>query len=404
MKGIDIVNEITSAEMPDKEQVRDMCVRQLGKRSNPMRLKWSVAAAVLVACLVFASSAYAVNSFISMRQLEVLDTGGSFEFIVIPPRKEIPRHARRGYTFVIYFNRHNSIVMQNIHNWVGGLRGHDYLWSTGAQSINKLLEGELFTADGIPFYDLLVYGPLNQRPYFVWEDHKACDRGQALYNRFGEEIGLIQVLASTLPRWEDRHHWEPRQVVIRTVGWVERFNRFIFTYDDAAQVLGRDFRLPAVHHNDFETLTFRIPTCLLHHVENAYGITELFMYESPPIAVAYFERHPHFGNFSVSAENIRGAYEEPWIIYLEDGEITEFYRVAHTTVYRITGPDETLFVWMFDGLVYTLRPPLINVTYTKPDSPKPHRCAESYCYAEQSGRRYGFSCTQVRDIIRSMIE
>ena len=390
MTGKDIVNHITQAEMPDRKQVYDTCAKQLQTRSHPRRVRWSVAAAVVTVCFLFACTSYAVGLF----NLRSLDTGGSVEFIIREPSEHIPRwRGWQGFNVPIYFNRLNPITINERRNWTTNPTCNPMVNEYAAQLINEALEGLLFTYDGLPFEGLMVY----MSPEYTDRDRTfaACDRGQPLFNKHGQEIGLIQCKFehnTDLPA-------QPMQVLIRTVAGVERFHRLNFTLEYVTEVLGRDFRLPTAHIDGYDPPRFILATDALHDVVNDDGTVRRVQIAEPEWVGVRFSGHSYFTSMYINVEPVRGAYDELWVIFLRDGTIMEFATIGSTTVHKVTAPNgATQFWWTHDGLVYALTAPRVQAgTDTSPCG-----CNEPSCYV--ADEKYAFTCEEIKIIIRSMVE
>lgn len=313
MNGREIINHIVREEMPDLEQVRNICVQQSNVISCPKRIRWSVAAA-FAAVLVLATAAYAVGIVINR-----LDTGGGAEFIMTP--YDSPEYQEHRANMVAAWPLY---VSNNSPESVLRVFSPDSLAHFDADAtlvINKLLAGRIFIAYGTAF-ELMAAVPSLSGVY------QADSRGNVLFNEDGYEIGIIYVNA-TLDK-------EPVSVDIFTLAEIEGGNA-PSTHDEARVFLGRDFRLPTAYTDGFQPPRF--------YLSDLRGV----------VHVRYMREQP-YGYMHLTIEHIRGESEQAIGVFVADGEITAL-EIAEATVYRIdVGGVASRFVWQHDGLVYVLYP------------------------------------------------
>jgi len=325
MKGKDLINKVIRVDVPDMEQVRVNCHQSAMSQSQPVkRLRWSVAA-VIAACFLFATAAYAASVIINR-----LDTGGTMEFIMIPD--DCPEyHARRAEAISsapVYVNR-NADVLSPLLEVESPTFDYDI-----AQIINEMLDGRIFTADGASF-DLMKAVP-NQYPVMYWADN----RGHVLYDENGYEVGEIHLLTKT----PVDSAWEPVDIMITSRANFEIVWGYNNTFEEATTFLGKNLRLPTVHMEGFYPPLFRVVDINEEWLTN--GITMRF---------AHIECERWFADMLIHVENERADNSEPWTIYMP-GEITRL-EIDGVAVYKITGDRyATQVFWIHDGLVYRLIP------------------------------------------------
>jgi len=333
MKGKDLINKVIRVDVPDMEQVRKDCHRKAMSQLQPIkRLRWSVAA-VVAACFLFATAAYATSVIINR-----VDTGGTMEFIMIP--NDCPDyHARWAESIIatpVYVNRYSDVLPQLLRI------ERPTFDSDTAQVISGMLVGRIFTAGGISF-DLMTAIPY-QYPIMYWAD----DRGNVLYNEYGYEVGEIRLLTRT----NSESIWEPLDITITSRADFEIEWGYNNTFDEAIALVGRNLRLPTVHIEEFSPPRFRV---IDMHGRLSSGVTIRFIGNDTEL---WFE------DMLIYVENVRDGNSEPWSIYMP-GEITQL-EIAGVTAHKITADRyATQIFWIHDGLVYRLIPPGNNMLTDK---------------------------------------
>jgi len=287
------------------------------------KLRWSVAA-VVAACLVFATVVYAATVII-----ERFDTGGSMALTPVTYDSIEYQEQRASMFFArpVYANNRAEFlppfVLAVSHDYFEGFD------SDIAQMINEALAGKIFTADGMPFV-LMVAMP-NQDLYY------ADDRGNVLYDADGYEIGMISTLVTFDGEFTafdcDGFLW----VEILTVGDLRGQLDYSATYEDALDFLGRNFRLPTVHIEGFEPPKFRL--------------------DGLRVNIRYVGGEAFFEGLFLFVENIRDDSVEPSHLYTTS-EIIEL-EIAGVTIHKIA--QQNAFWWRHDDLVYSLSPS-VNLT------------------------------------------
>ena len=369
MKGSEIINHITRDKMPDIEQIRERCMnrsnhaRGSGFRTRPMR--FSTAAALVIAFFVFSTAAYAIGSAIYQR-FDRFDTGGRMDIVLLPDddygrqvlaewRETFTVGTTLYYSRASYVNEHRDGVTSRFASVPGTeqVLGVGVIEARHVQAVREMLAGKIFTAEGneidfeliVPTTEemRLISSRYNNR-YYIY------DRGNTLYTADGYAIGAIH-LHSSYPRIE------PVRVTIITEAELDYFH--LYTYDEAAYFLGSDFRVPVAHVEMFQPLIINIHRSvdLRGHVSEFRGISLLFnIHEIHP------RREWCSQPMSIIIERIRDEYSNAaHTQYGLGGEIVE-HDMAGVTVHEIITLcvfgifQQVKFSWIYDGLVYTLRP------------------------------------------------
>lgn len=339
MKGKEIIDHIIRAEMPDIEQVREKCFQQEVNITHGYRrqLRWSTVAAAFVMFLVLSTVVYAAAVFIGQR----FDTGGSMEFIFVD---------EEGFTEFWGDSFGGAPIYRSPR---GIIRDSEFLmfaeskyWAQfdadTAHLVNELLEGRIFTADGSPF-QLVV-------PIANWEwyplMYRADDRGDTLFNIYGEEIDTIFVFLrfdDGTPEWADILNEEDAI----SQGW-----HYSDTFEDAVRVLG-NIRLPVLE--GFDEPVFEVIDIPGHYRDTGYEYMWLPDFRNVFIRYRPVGESWHMG-FMLFVEPIRSESEASTQLPVQDGVVHE-HAIADTTIYEIIGHGQVnLFVWHYDGLVYRLSP------------------------------------------------
>jgi len=252
------------------------------------------------------------------------------EFIMIPD--DCPEYHARWAEAIsaapVYVNRYSDVLPPL-------LEGENPAFdSDTAQIINGMLTGRVFTADGASF-DLMVAIPYKY-PIMYWAD----DRGNVLYDEYGNEVGEIRLLTVTTIDSE----WEPLDIMITSRADFEIVWGYNNTFEEAIAILGRNLRLPTVHMEGFSSPRFRV-----------IDMYEAWLTNGVTIRFSHNECDLWFADMLICVENVRADNSEPWTIYMP-GEITQL-EIASVTAYKITADRyATQIFWVHDGLVYRLIP------------------------------------------------
>ena len=277
-----------------------------------------------------AQTAYtAVNRM--WKPVEKADTGGSW--VITPVDADYyERERENGITGTEFYFKNLDIELQVIDEET-------------AQALRELLEGNIFTENGEPF-DLLMP---------VQGGYLADDKGQDLYSADGMEIGGIEY--HTIGREKPHNIW------LKSVEQMEELYAYNDSYEDAAALLGRDFRFPTIYTEGFD--------------QPAYRLNETIISEP------YFERYAVYvrlegePGMSFYVEKNRSGEWEPQMLPVAGGVITEAV-IAETIVYKISDDYGNRYTWENEGLSYML--------FQAPDRPAQ------------------FTDEQSEEIIRSMIK
>ena len=389
MKGKDLIENIIQEEVPTAEDIRANCLAWRPEtRHRPLRLV--KVAIVFAALLVFTTAAYAVGSYINRQRF---DTGGHVEYVIVP--FDSPEYQERltGPSYgPLYFSPNHE------DSWRFPVQPSRASHSSErAQIIRDVLDGRIFTADGLPF-DLMLPAGTGYRAY----------GGYALFTADGYEISHIYVRE----KFHDVMVYEILGAVILTfegtvcgdedgrfAGHAAGMGQYRHTYEEAAAFLGRDFLLPSVHTELFEPPVFEV-AALLTTEAICSGVVTM--------------RLRGCGNNSdimIFLEPIRDEDTAPRELLLADGEITVFDEVNGVTIYQVTGFwHSTHFIWTYDGIVHKMYSPII---LRNDPNPPPLVFSTVYCdccgkhssvTATQGRARQTFTDQQIREFIRSMIE
>jgi len=331
MKCRDLIAKIVREDMPDVEKVREACHTQVHQKKIP-RLRWAMTA--FIATLLFVGSAYAVSVMLPQR----VDPGGDIEFVLVaeddPEYWE--RRDGRNHGQLIYKSP-NAVLPYRFIFAPSVINVH--FETEHRARINQMLEGAFFIEDGSVFpYEFLS-------PTFN-------TRGHTLYTATGNEVVYIRI-------WYENHF--PARFEFLTIDQFNARYGYSATFEEAAAILGAEFRLPALPGYDG-------PMFSTNH-----GVA--VVYVSPPDR---WRTEAVF--FRISNERAEG--QEPFEL-TRPGVAERFY-IEETAVYKISSMYyATLFTWAFDGLVYQLYPPT--------------RLTDEY------EREYIFSDEEMREIIASML-
>jgi len=329
MKEQEIIHYIFQDEMPDIEQVRENCINAVSATGSSThskrRFRTPLIAAIIAACVLFSGIAYAGVSM-QWFQTERADSGGSW--VMVPTNGDFYDNVDNDTLHIVYssLNEEQPVFDADI-----------------AARLIELMAGKLYTQDGIPF-DLLVRGV---------DGYTADDSGGEIFDAQGSRIDEIYYEAY------DNGVLGINTISIRTIEEIK--NDYSDSYDDAADFLGNDFRIPAVYTDGFDPPRFNIQD------DTLYGRNR---------RAVYVDINGDPGMFYF-VEQMRTPGDTAYDWAASDAEIY-MSEIADTVVYKIIDEDSHRYTWNYNGLTYMF--------FNFIDEPNP------------------FSDLQCEEIIRSMIE
>ncbi|MCL2357442.1 MAG: hypothetical protein FWC70_09885 [Defluviitaleaceae bacterium] len=219
--------------------------------------------------------------------------------------------------------------------------------------LSELLEGLIFDSAGMPFSDPLIRledargrGAVpglrrdSSNIYMFNPDE------HYLFDENGREIGIIRIRHEGDPFFQ---HSAPAGVEILTVEEFEAQEGF-FTFEEAAYVLGAEFRLPAEHMDAYEAPLFS--GTMWWDIRK--GLIVVYELTEPT------EIFTGMGTFFIFIEPL-GDYDIEYIVEMRSiYSSVEQRGVGSTAVYRLYHPESKgsdFFMWEHDGLIYSLTAP-----------------------------------------------
>lgn len=196
-----------------------------------------------------------------------------------------------------------------------------------AQALRRLFEGVVFNESGEPV-DFIAVAPDS--------DEFRVDIGSgSLYNASGEELWMIHYYA--LGRGEPQELWIQTKAEYEARREAERNGdngvKLTDSYDEAASLLGDDFRLPGVYTDGLDAPEFKF--------QSEPGRDSVYVTYNGTPGIYYF------------AEAVRGGDNNPREWYAP-GAVIEQLEIEGEMVYKATSKKVIRYVWTHDKIAYMI--------------------------------------------------
>ena len=312
--------------------IAKLITEEPGNPKQPVRrVHWKmITIIVIVFAIAMSGAAYAISQF-NMRvvgQTDNVNIGAAWKLVAVPED---------------YYETSETVLTSMFYRTDFKKEQLPRFIEEKAQALRALLAKEIYSSDGEPF-DLMVLDPGTNEYY-------ADDRGLKIYNEAGEELARIE--------W-DRigNNGEPIGLQFYTKAEADAQREAELTgkygikvtsdYTEAAQQLGKDFRLPTVYIDDFDPPEYRIHERFTPILGNIDGVIE---YGDTFGAAVYVRYNGNPGLYFFVEEIIGDTTPREWET---PGALIEECIIATKTVYRVTDSDLVRYVWEHDSLIYML--------------------------------------------------
>jgi hypothetical protein len=316
-----------------------------GDKRRVRRPGLSIVVTIIVICtLALIGAAYAISqgNWLFMTKVEEIKINEGLVMMAVS-KDDYINVSGFSLPWVIYNNIENTVSIQRFD-------------PETAHMLQKLLADKVFAADGGPI-DLIFFDLETGEYYFD-------DGGNTLYDEYGSELSDIYYQYHFRDSGGEMMSEGEMRVGVTTRVYRESIQKMVepgetitSDYDEAARILTKDFRLPAVYVEGLEAPVFTVYDMALMAdlISNNVFVDVLFKGE-PGITfrVEFFRDRDEEERLHVRppAYYIESAAEQ-WVIE-ETGTIVYIVRFLNDFIVSGVATQYIEFIWEHDGLLYRL--------------------------------------------------